>query len=253
MPDASRRLRPIEAVERDIVVALTAPTAACEFWVDLEEAARFVRERHAAAPTPLTLTHLYIKAAACAVVRVPDLHRMYGPFSAIDPAHADVGVSVLAGAMVEPVVVIQQANLKPLAVIASELRSRAAAARADAQRFRLLVDRYLWLFPFPRLRRAAIRAFLASARRRRQLIGTIQLSSMGRFDLRTSYLPMVPDILLIAGVASRQACVEGTDRIVARTGAMFALHGSHRKLNGRTAGAFVSHFRTLLQDPAAQL
>jgi hypothetical protein len=89
--DVVRRLRGIEAWQRDVIAVLTRPAVVGEFRVRLDAAARRVGQ---ADGPKLTWTHLFIKAAALAAVSSPALHRMYGPFGVLEPGHADVGVSV---------------------------------------------------------------------------------------------------------------------------------------------------------------
>jgi hypothetical protein len=99
------------------------------------------------------------------------------------------------------------------------------------------------------LRRFLIRRVLASPIRRRKLVGTIQISDLNPFGIDDATVPLVGELLLMSG-AVRKAIVPGdADEPVAKLGATFVLHGSHLKMNGRTAGSFMATFRSLLLHP----
>ena len=250
MTDSSRRLRPFEAFERDIIASLTRPAVVGEFWVDLEAVEQRLEAQRGAAAERLTFTHYFVKAAALAVRDVPELRRIYGRWRVLEPSQIDVGMSVEApDTMLAPVVIIEHADTKPVTEIARDVRSKARRARVDARRVQALASRYLRVIPFPPIRRALIRAVLANARWRRRAVGTIQLSTLDHFGIDSAHVPLAAELLLVAGAVERQARVEGRDRIVIRTGAQFTLHGSHTKVNGRTAGAFIHRFRGLLAAP----
>jgi pyruvate/2-oxoglutarate dehydrogenase complex dihydrolipoamide acyltransferase (E2) component len=251
MADSSRRLRPVEAFERDVIASLTRPVVAAEFWVDLEAVEqRLEALRGATPPAGLTFTHYYVKAAALAVRDVPELRRIYGAWRVLEPSHVDVGVSVDApDVILAPVIVIEAADTKPLADIARDVRSKAQLAREDSRRVQALINRYLRLLPIPPVRRALIRGVLANARWRRRAVGSIQVTRLDRFGIRAVPVALTAELLLVAGAIERQPRVEGRDAIVIRTGAHFTLHGTHRKMNGRTTGAFIQRFRTLLAAP----
>jgi pyruvate dehydrogenase E2 component (dihydrolipoamide acetyltransferase) len=246
--DRSRRLRGVEAWHRDIISALSAPAVVGQFWVELDAAQRLVRGS-APGEGKLTLTHLFAKAAALSALSSPALHRMYGPFGALDPAHADVGVSVEGQEVLAPVVVLREADRKPLVEIARELRALAAEARERDARDAVLFDRYLKLFPFPQLRRLLIRAVLSSAKARRLAAGTLQFSNIGHFGIDAAQVPVVVELLLVGGVVQRRPVADEEDRVRVALGAEFTLHGSHRKVNGQTAGQFIRTFRSLMAQP----
>ncbi len=250
--DVHRRLRPIEALERDILRVFTRPVVVGEFWVDLDAADWFLRERHADG-IRLTFVSLFAKAAALAATASPRAHRMYGPFGVIEPGSADVGVSVQGDGMLAPVTVLRAAESKSLEELAAELREKARKALAGDARMRELVDRYLWLFPFPPLRRLLIQAWFASPRRRRRAVGTIQISVLDRFGIDAAQVPVVAELLLMCGAIRERVELQPDGRLATRKGARFCIHGSHRKLNGESAGRFVERFREVLQDPARWL
>jgi pyruvate/2-oxoglutarate dehydrogenase complex dihydrolipoamide acyltransferase (E2) component len=248
-----RRLRPVEALQRDIIAVLTRPAVVGRFWVDLEQAQRFAREPGSSLPHKVPLTPLLVKAAALAAVASPRIHRMFGPWSVVEPEHADVGVSVDGQEILSPVAVLREANRKPLAELAEELKVLAQEARQKEGRDIILVNRYLKLFPFPPLRRLLIRAFWTSPQIRRQAVGTIQFSNIGHFGIESAEVPVVGELLLVCGVLQRKPVVGAQGDVVAGTGAEFTIHGSHRKINGQTAGQFVAAFRRHLAEPQSLL
>ncbi len=250
--DEHRRLRPVEALERDILRVFTRPVVVGEFWVDLDAADWFLRERRADG-IRLTFVSLFAKAAALAAMASPRAHRMYGPFGVLEPGSADVGVSIQGDGMLAPVQVLRAAEGKSLSELAVELREKTRQARMEEARMLALVDRYLWLFPFPPLRRLLIRAWFASPRRRRRAVGTIQISVLDRFGIDAAQVPVVAELLLMCGAIRDRVELQPDGRLATRKGAQFRLHGSHRKLNGETGGQFIERFREVLQDPVRWL
>ena len=236
--DRSRRLTPTERLERDVIRVLSRPVIVIDFWVDLAAATQLAQQLARHGKSHVTLTTLVIKAAARAAMACPRIHRMYGPLRAIDPAQADVGVSVASDAMLSPVVVISGADRKSLDDIASELRAKAEAARVQERTSAPQFARYVTWLPFP-LRRAFIRWWLLSPERRRRTTGTIQISMLDRFGITGAIAPFTAELLLVAG-----AVEDG-----ARVGARFQLHADHQKLNGVTGGCFVRAFRDALATP----
>jgi pyruvate/2-oxoglutarate dehydrogenase complex dihydrolipoamide acyltransferase (E2) component len=238
----------MEVFERDLISVLSRPVVVGEFRVDLERAEAFVAARRAAG-APVGYTTLYVKAAALSALEAPALRRMDGHWRVHELATIDVGVSVLSRrSMVGPVVVVERADTKSLDEIEAERKLKTRQARADADRYKALIDRYLRFVPAKSLRRAIIRAFLAAPRRRRGAVGTIQISNLDGFGIDRAHVPLVGELLLVAGEIGREVTAEG-ERIVIRRSAWFTIHGSHRKLNGQTCGAFIRRFRALLADP----
>jgi hypothetical protein len=251
--DLIRRLRPIEALQRDIIAVLTRPVVVGRFWVDLEAAQGFIRDPRPPLPEKLSLTPLLVKAAALAALASPGIHRMYGPWTAVDPVHADVGVSVEGQGILSPVVVLREADRRPLGELAAELKTLALEAREKETRDIALINRYLKLFPFPGLRRLLVRLFWQSPRVRRQAVGTIQFSNVGHFGIEAAQVPVVGELLLVGGVLRKRPIVDARGAIVAGTGAEFTIQGSHRKINGQTAGRFIAEFRRVLGEPERML
>jgi hypothetical protein len=240
--DRVRWIRGAEALEADVISALTRPAMFGRFWVDLENARRWLEERRAAGnPEELTYTHLFVRAAALAAMASPDLHRMYGWFRCVDPGAADIGVSVACEGILAPVVVLAAADRMSVTEIARELREKAAQARRDDPRVRKLADRFVPFLPIPFLRRFLIRLAFSSPSFRRRMVGTIQITNIGLAEAEDCHVPMAAEIILCCGVVEK--------RVVVRTGAVFTLNGSHRKLTAVTGRPFVERFRRLLASP----
>lgn len=248
--DRVRWIRGAEALEADVIQVLTGPMMGGRFWVDLENARRWIEERRAAQPgDEVNYTHLFIKAAGMAVMASPDLHRMYGALRCVEPAAADVGVSVAAEGALAPVVVLPAADRMPVDEIARELRERAAQTREEDPRTRALIDRFVYIVPLPFLRRLLVRLLFSNARLRRKMVGTIQLSNVGFTGVDDCYIPMVAELLLGCGSVEKRVLVDENDQPCVRTGAVFTIQGSHRKLTGVSARPFIARFRELLDSP----
>ncbi len=247
--DTLRFLTPIEALQRDFVQVLTHPVVVGNFWIDLEKALCWLDGGERSSSERLTLTHLIIKAAAHAILDAPMLHRMYGPWRVVEPGHADIGVSVEGRQILSPVVVIKEADRKSLGDIARELREKAIQVREAEPRDIAKINRFLWLFPFPALRRFFTRLVLRSPRFRRQISGTLQFSNIGHFGIDAASVPLVVETLLVGGVVRKRLFLDEEGQLRSSRGADFRLHASHRKLNGRTCGQFLSSFQRLLGNP----
>jgi pyruvate/2-oxoglutarate dehydrogenase complex dihydrolipoamide acyltransferase (E2) component len=229
-----------------VISALTRVTAEARFWGDLEDASKFLQ---AEGKGVISFVHLYVKAAALAVLASPFLHRQFGLFRVTEPAHAAVGVSAAGRRVLAPVVVIDEADKKSLQDIATELGEKASRARSEERKAIPRLDQWMWTFPFPALRRFITRWVLLSPRRRRKILGTIQVSDLSHFGIDMGYSSVVGELLLLCGSVDKRVVVGGDDLPAVRTGAWFTLQGSHQKVNGRTAGKFIARFRELLAHP----
>jgi hypothetical protein len=239
-----------EAFEADVIAVLTRPAMQLQFWVDLENVGTFLdAQRNAGDGPALTYTHLFVKAAGMAAMASPDLHRMYGPLRCLQPAVADVGVSVAAEGLVAPTVVLPGADRMTVDEIARQLREGAARARRDDPGARAWANRLVPFFPLPALRRLLIRLAFSSPNVRRRTVGTIQLTNVGLTGGESCYVPMVGELLLACGAVGKRVVPDEMDRPVVRTGAQFSLMASHRKISAVTVRPFVARFRELLAAP----
>lgn len=223
----------LELLDADVVSVLTAPVIHVRFEVDLEPCAPLLEGG-------LTWTPVIVKAAALAAMAAPDLHRLHGRWRVLEPAAADVGVSVAGAGLLAPVVVLQGADRRTLEDLASELARRALGARAEEARSHALVNRVVPWFPFPRLRRALVRWLFASPARRRRMVGTIQVTNIGLCDADIAYVPMTAELLLVVGAIRS---VDGRRRVT------LAIQASHLKLNAVTVKPFIRRFREVIAHP----
>lgn len=243
----TRRMRGSERLDHDVIHVLTRPCIAGTFWVDLEPARAWLEARDAS--ERLTWTHLIVKAAALAALQAPELHRMYGWGRALDPAHADVGVSVLGERIVTPVVVVRAADTLSPGQIRDVLRQAVPQAQAEERAGTALVDRWWWVVPLAWVRRRLTRLVLSFPGVRRKLVGTIQVSNIGFFGFEHAHVPMVGELLLVTGAVEKRVVAGDDDLPLARLGMVCSIHASHTKLNGETGGRFVRAFRELLAHP----
>jgi hypothetical protein len=247
--DRVRWIRGAEALDADVISVLTRPAMSGRFWVDLENARRWLEERRGEGNREgMTYTHLFAKAAGLAAMASPDLHRMYGWFRCVDPGAADVGVSVASEGVLAPVIVLEAADRMSLREIARGLREKAAQVRRDDPQTRKLADRLAPLVP-PFVRRFLIRLVFSSPGLRRRMVGTIQVTNIGLAEAEDCQVPMAAEVVLGCGVVEKRVVPDENDRAVVRTGAMFTLNASHRKLTAVTARPFIERFRALLARP----
>lgn len=181
-----------------------------------------VRSAHNAAEgaVRLSVNDLIVKAAALALIAVPEANVSYMPEGMLQHAHADVAVAVaVKGGLMTPIV--RSADIKPVSAVASELRDLANRA----QRFRLQPDEYTG--------------------------GSFTVSNLGMFGV-TSFGSIIntPQAAILSVGAAR-------GRPVLRNGALAEEHVlsvtltcDHRAIDGATGARWLQAFRDLIETPA---
>ena len=169
----------------------------------------------------VSVNDLVVKAAALALIEIPEVNVSYMPEGMLHHRHADVAVAVaIRGGLTTPIV--RAAETKPTTEIAVELRDLAARAQA----FKLQPDEYTG--------------------------GTFTVSNLGMFGV-TSFGSIINTpqaaILSVGAARSRPVLRDGAlaeERFMAVT-----LTCDHRAVDGATGARWLQAFARLLETPDA--
>lgn len=231
--------------------------------VDVTEARCAIRAHRARTGAPLSLTAFLIHCFARAVAADPAMQaQRLGHRRLVLFADVDVGIMVereVGGARVPVGVVIRAANAKGLDEIQREIRvaqeedSGAVATHSLPHWLRPLLARGLaaWLaLPAP-FRRLIWAWALRDPYRRRRLMGTVGLTSVGMFGRGTAWgiAPMNhPLTLVVGGLARKPGLTAG--RVEAREYLCLTLTLDHDVIDGAPAARFVRRLVRLIESGA---
>ena len=191
-----------------------------------------------------TSTHLLVSATARALAANPNLHQLIAGTRRHRPSRVDIGLSVTGETFVAPVLVIENADQKSIAEIASEVATRTPAIRAADQQMLLALRRWGWLVPFGVLRRAVLRLLFSSARFRTKGAGTFQLSTVP-VDWALTSTFATAGVLVAGQTWSRVVAVDGQPAV--RPIMTLTLSGDHGVWDGRAAARFLAAVRSDLE------
>jgi pyruvate dehydrogenase E2 component (dihydrolipoamide acetyltransferase) len=171
----------------------------------------------------LSVNDFLVKAAALALLRVPEVNASWTEKSVLRHRHADVGVAVaLDFGLITPIVF--RAEEKGLVAISNEVKSLAERARSK------------------KLKPQEFEG------------GTFAISNLGMFGIGEFTAIINPPHAAILAVGA------GEERVVVRAGKMevanmmtVTMSCDHRVIDGATGSRFLSAFRQFVEDPAAML
>jgi pyruvate/2-oxoglutarate dehydrogenase complex dihydrolipoamide acyltransferase (E2) component len=192
-----------------------------------------------------TFTHLVVRAAALALARNPDLHGIVCNYRRLTPGSVDIGLSMAGKTTYAPVVVLPEADRKPLALLVTAMNDALATAREKEIRDLEYVRRRGWLIPFGLLRRLLLRWLQRTFWFRRKLVGTFQVSCLATVDVAASFLFYTGSILCAGGVRDRVLAIEGAP--VVRPTMWLTLCVDHAALDGQGAGKLLKAIKTILE------
>ena len=167
----------------------------------------------------VSVNDLVVKAAALALIEVPEVNVSYLPEGMLHHRYADIAVAVaIKGGLTTPIV--RNAESKPVTQIGSELRDLATRA----QSFRLQPDEYTG--------------------------GTFTVSNLGMFGITSFGSIINPPQAAILSVGSARS------RLVLREGAVaeerymtVTLTCDHRAIDGATGARWLKAFREFIETP----
>jgi pyruvate dehydrogenase E2 component (dihydrolipoamide acetyltransferase) len=228
---------------RDGLRVLQPALSVHQITVDMTRATGLLQElkRDGVRASP---THLIVQAAARALASYPQLHQLVTATRRQRPPHVDIGLSVAGETFVAPVLIIESADRKSLAEIATEIETRAPEVReADAKMLRALRT---WgrLVPFGFVRRGLLRLLFANPTFRRKGAGTFQVS-MVPVDWALTSTFSTAGVLIGGQVWSKVVAVDGQP--VVRPMMNLTLSGDHGVWDGRAAARFLALVKSTLE------
>jgi pyruvate dehydrogenase E2 component (dihydrolipoamide acetyltransferase) len=171
----------------------------------------------------VTVSDFLIRAVALALVQCPAINAQLEDGQILQFAHADIAIAVATDAgLIAPI--LRQADLKSIAVIASESHD--------------LIER----------------ARLGTLRREEITGGTFTISNLGMFGIsRFDSIISVPQVAILSvGAISSRAVVRNGNLATAKV-ATLTLSVDHRVLDGAACAIFMASLRKLIEDPNSLL
>jgi pyruvate dehydrogenase E2 component (dihydrolipoamide acetyltransferase) len=171
----------------------------------------------------LSVNDFLVKAAALALLRVPEVNASWTDNAMLRHRHADIGVAVaLDFGLITPIVF--RAEDKGLVAISSEVKSLAERARAK------------------KLKPQEFEG------------GTFAISNLGMFGIRefTAIINPPHAAILAVGAGQERAVVRG-GKIEAAQIMTVTMSCDHRVVDGATGARFLRYFRQFVEDPASML
>jgi pyruvate dehydrogenase E2 component (dihydrolipoamide acetyltransferase) len=171
----------------------------------------------------LSVNDFVVKAAALALMRVPEVNASWTETAMLRHRHADIGVAVaLDFGLITPIVF--RAEEKGLAAISAEVKSLAERARTK----KLKPQEYEG--------------------------GTFAVSNLGMFGIREfTAIINPPHAAILAVGAGESRAVVRDGKIEATTVMTVTMSCDHRVIDGATGARFLEQFRRFVEDPAAML
>ncbi len=183
---------------------------------------------------PATMTHLIVRAAALALARNPECHRIVANYRRVFPANVDIGLSMVGQTTYAPVVVLAAADQKPLSALIPAIIEAVDIAAEKEIRDLEQMRRQFWLIPFGFMRKFILRWLNKSIWFRRKVAGTFQVSTVPGVDAFGSLLFYASCGLTTGSVRDRVVAVDG--QAVVRPTMWLTLAGDHAAMDG-VAGA----------------
>jgi pyruvate dehydrogenase E2 component (dihydrolipoamide acetyltransferase) len=200
--------------------AQEVPHFALDMRVEMDALLAFKAERDAGGEARVSVNDLLIKAAALALMAVPEVNTSFTPRGIARHKHADIAFAVaMEGGIVTPIV--RGAEDKPLAVIAAEARDLADRGRCK----RLKPEEYTG--------------------------GTFTISNLGMLGVSRFGAIINQPQAAILSVGSTEAVylVEPEGPRAARVMTV-TLTSDHRAIDGAVAARWLKFFKTLVEKPA---
>jgi pyruvate dehydrogenase E2 component (dihydrolipoamide acetyltransferase) len=196
----------------------------------------------------VTFTHLIVRAAALALAGNPDLNVMLAGNRRFYPTTVTIGVSVATDSFVAPVLVIAEADTKPLVTLAREMAERKETLLAESEKLLKRLRRWGWLIPFSFARRFLLRLMARNFETRQNISGTIQVTSLRQVDTTIPLTFGSTAVLGVGRVGERVVAVSGQPAV--RSTLNLVCTSDHRVWDGRTAEKFLVEIKNILESGA---
>jgi pyruvate dehydrogenase E2 component (dihydrolipoamide acetyltransferase) len=171
----------------------------------------------------VSVNDMVIKAAAVALMQVPEANASYTPEGIAMHHHADIAMAVaVPHGLITPI--IRAAETKGLAAIAAEAKDLAERARTR----KLKPEEYLG--------------------------GTFSVSNLGMFGIKSfsSIINEPQGAILSVGVGEKRPVVRG-DQLAIATVMSVTLTCDHRVVDGATGARWLAAFKPLIEDPITMI
>jgi pyruvate dehydrogenase E2 component (dihydrolipoamide acetyltransferase) len=171
----------------------------------------------------LSVNDFVVKAAALALMRVPEVNASWTDNAILRHKHADIGVAVaLDFGLITPIVF--RADEKGLAVISGEVKSLAERARAK------------------KLKPMEFEG------------GSFAISNLGMYGIE-SFTAVInpPHAAILAVGAGEKRVIPDGDKPVVATMMTVTMSCDHRVIDGATGARFLQAFKQFVEEPAAML
>ena len=171
----------------------------------------------------VSVNDMVIKAAAVALMQVPEANASYTPEGIAMHHHADIAMAVaVPHGLITPI--IRAAETKGLAAIAAEAKDLAERARTR----KLKPEEYLG--------------------------GTFSISNLGMFGIKSfsSIINEPQGAILSVGIGEKRPVVRG-DQLAIATVMTVTLTCDHRVVDGATGARWLAAFKPLIEDPITMI
>jgi pyruvate/2-oxoglutarate dehydrogenase complex dihydrolipoamide acyltransferase (E2) component len=205
-----------------------------------------ILKRFKAESTPVTWTHIFVRASAIVLASNPELHQLVAGNRRLQPSTVDICLSLAGDFSVTPVLVIEDAARKDLRAIAAEIRRRAPEAVEETRKMMEGLRRFGWLVPFSGMRRALIGFLLRRSWYRRKVSGTFQVTCLPQVDVFAPFLFNSAAALGVGGVSDKVVAVNG--QAVVRPTVTLSCCFDHAQWNGMAAARFLTELRNLVES-----
>jgi pyruvate dehydrogenase E2 component (dihydrolipoamide acetyltransferase) len=230
---------------RDGLRVIDPPGALLAVEVDMSRPAALRSEKRLVGVS-ITYTQIVIVAIATALQQLPELHRLVAGNRRLTSDAIDICLSIAGENVVTPVVILKDAGRRTLESIAQEIKKRTAVARASDQRLTALLNKWGWVVPAARTRRALIRFLLSRTSYRRAVSGTVQLTVLGTVDQIAPFLFNTAAAIGMGEVRDRVIAVDGRPEV--RPTTVLTCCCDHKVWNGMDAARFLNAVKAELES-----
>lgn len=228
---------------RDGLQTLNPALSAVQLTVDMTNALQQL-EALRREGVPASPTHVLVRAAARSLAANPDVHKLTAGNSRHYPSRVDIGLSVAGEAFVNPVLIVEGADQKSIAEIASEVSNRVPDLQKADRKMLQMLRRWGWVLPLGVMRRAFLRMLFRNPAFRRKGAGTFQVSTTpGDWGLTSCF--STAGVLIGGQVRSRVLVVD--DQPVVRPSMLITLSCDHAVWDGRAAVRFMAGVKTEME------
>lgn len=223
---------------------LDAPGFCLTVEVDVG-ATRDVIERARERGERFTWTLAFVRAAALALKRHPDLHVLQCGNERLRPSTVDISLSIAGQAAASPLLVFFDAGNKRLPELARELVQRAPEVRLRDDVELAFLRKWGWLVPIAPVRRFLLRMLASRLSVRRRRVGTFQVTVVPQVDEVFPFTFATTGILAAGRVREKVVPHEGGACI--RPVVKLVCTADHKVWDGQRAGRFLAEVERILK------